>query len=405
MKTFNTVSLVALSVLAFAPAAAYAQFGPMEQDVGSAIELFAEMTLEQTVVDLGTISDEEPKAIKVGFRNTGSGMLTIASLKGSCGCTVPELAKKVYKPGEGGVIDITFNPHGKRDAQQTTVTITSDDRYKPTSTITIKSMVKPNVLLEPQNVAFQQVGKGKGGKQILKVTGRMEGFSISEITSTNDKAFTAKVLGSKPVEQADGVPATEVEVEVTLNPEIPVGMPQATLTLRTNNPKSPLVNVTTFAEVVGDVVATPQKFFLNQLQSEQDLASGASNKLVLRHREGKPFTVKSAEVVRMVNGLEHTFTVEFKPEDDKHTAYAFTLLGHAPGVAGPVQGDVVVTTDIPGEETIKLNYFGMVAAKPGAAQAAGQPAGVPGASFKADPRGGGIVVTPGAKEDAAKKGG
>lgn len=392
MKAVRTMSLVALSFLAFAPASAYAQFGPMENDVQSAIEVYAELTLEQSVVDLGTISDEEPKTVKVGFKNSGTGTLTITDLKGSCGCTVPQLAKKDYKPGEGGVIEITFNPHGKRDAQHTTVTIMSNDRVKSNATVAINSIVRPNVMWDPQVVAFNQVGKGKGGKQILTITSRLENFNITEVTTTNPAAFEAKVLETKAETLSDGKPGFVSKVEVTLKPETPVGMAQANMTLRTTNAKTPLINVSTFAEVTGDLVTTPVKFFLNQLNAEQDLATGVSNKVILRHRENKPFKILKAEVVRMVNGLEHTFTCEVKPEDATGTSYAITLLGKAPAsaTAAPVQGDVVVTTDIAGEENVKIGYFGMVAAKAGVAPA--QPAPGAAATFKADPRGGNAVL-------------
>lgn len=392
MKAVRTMSLVALSFLAFAPASAYAQFGPMESDVQSAIEVYAELTLEQSVVDLGTISDEEPKTVKVGFKNSGTGTLTITDLKGSCGCTVPQLAKKDYKPGEGGVIEITFNPHGKRDAQHTTVTIMSNDRVKSNATVAINSIVRPNVMWDPQVVAFNQVGKGKGGKQILTITSRLENFNINEVTTTNPAAFDAKVLETKAETLPDGKPGFVSKVEVTLKPETPVGMAQANMTLRTTNAKTPLINVSTFAEVTGDLVTTPVKFFLNQLNAEQDLATGVSNKVILRHRENKPFKILKAEVVRMVNGLEHTFTCEVKPEDEAGTSYAITLLGKAPAsaTAAPVQGDVVVTTDIAGEENVKIGYFGMVAAKAGVAPA--QPAPGAAATFKADPRGGNAVL-------------
>ncbi len=392
MKAVRTMSLVALSFLAFAPASAYAQFGPMENDVQSAIEVYAELTLEQSVVDLGTISDEEPKTMKVGFKNSGTGLLTITDLKGSCGCTVPQLQKKDYKPGEGGVIEITFNPHGKRDAQHTTVTIQSNDRVKPNATVAINSIVRPNVMWDPQVVAFNQVAKGKGGKQILTITSRLENFNITEVTTTNPAAFEAKVLESKAETLPDGKPGFVSKVEVTLKPETTVGMAQANMTLRTTNPKTPLINVSTFAEVTGDLVTTPMKFFLNQLNADQDLSTGVSNKVILRHRDNKPFKILKAEVVRLVNGLEHTFTCEVKPEGEEGTSYAITLLGKAPAsaTAAPVQGDVVVTTDIVGEENVKIGYFGMVAAKPGMAPA--QPAPGAAASFKADPRGGNAVL-------------
>lgn len=387
MKSVRTMSVVALSLLAFAPVSAFAQFGPMEPDVQSAIEVYSELTLDQTSVDLGKISDEEPKNVKVSFKNTGTGVLSISQVKGSCGCTVPALAKNDYKPGETGTIEVTFNPHGKRGQQHTTVTVTSNDRFEPNKTIAILSDVRPNVMWDPQVVAFNQVQKGKGGTIMLKVTSRLDNFEINDITTTNPDAFEAKVLESKTETLDDGKPGKVTTIEVKLKPGTPVGMAQANLTMRTSNEKSPLINVSTFAEITGELMTTPVKFFLNQLRSDQDLSSGVSNKVVLRHRDGKPFKISKSEVVRMVNGVEHTFTVEVKPQGEKGDAYEITLLGKVPtsAVAAPVQGDVVLTTDIPGEETVKIGYFGMIT--PTQPPAAAGPT-----AFKVDPRGGGSVI-------------
>lgn len=394
MLPVRTMSVAALSVLAFAPVSAFAQFGPMEPDVQSAIEVYAEVTLEQDSVTLGTISDEESKNVKVGFKNTGTGTLTISQVKGSCGCTVPALAKSEYKPGESGVIEVTFNPHGKRGQQHTTVTITSNDRFQPNKTIAILSDVRPNVMMDPQVVAFNQVQKGKGGTIMLKVTSRLDEFSITDITTTNPDAFEAKVVDSKSETLEDGKPGKVTNIEVKLKPGTPVGMAQANLTLRTTNAKNPLINVSTFAEVTGELTTTPVKFFLNQLKPDQDLSSGVSNKVVLRHRDGKAFKITKTEVIRQINGVEHAFTAEAKPQGDKGDSYEITLLGKVPAstVAAPVQGDVVLTTDIPGEETVRIGYFGMISPT--------QPAGTPGASaFQVDPRGGGgVMATPQGKQ-------
>jgi Protein of unknown function (DUF1573) len=388
MQNARAISVLALSLLAFAPAAAYAQFGPMEADVQSSIEVYAELTLEQTIVDLGTMSDEEPKTVKIGFRNTGTGMLNIiGDPKGSCGCTVPQLLKKDYKPGEGGVIEVTYNPSGKRDAQQTTVTITSNDRAKPNATINIKSNVRPNVMWDPQVATFHQIAKGKGGKTIITVTSRLPDFSISEITSTLPDIIEAKVIDSKTQAGADGVPTIVSQVEVTLKPTTPVGSHNPTLTLRTTNAKRQYISLSAFAEINGDLSATPIQFFLNQVHAGQDLASVPSSKVVVRHREGKPFRITKAEVVKMMNGVDHTFTVDAKPEDESGSTWAITLMGVAPAPSTPnavsLMGDVVLTTDIPDETTMKIRYNGMVAPAPSQAFPA-----APSAQFKMDPRGG-----------------
>lgn len=384
--------IVALSLLALAgiPGVALAQFGPMEQDVGNSVQAYPELVLDQTKIELGTISDEEPKSMKVGFKNAGAAKLIISSIRGSCGCTVPQLAKMEYAPGEGGTLDITFNPHGKRDAQHTTVTIASNDRTHPSAVIDILSTVRPTVSCDPMNVAFNQLAKGKGATQQVKVVGRLPNFAATEVTVSNPEVFEAKILSTEPVAQPDGKEATQSIIEVTVKPGAPVGMAQAMLTIRTSDPKY-IQNVQTFVEVTGEVIASPSKFYLNMIPASQPFSVIS----VLRHRDNKPFTIKDAKVVPMAGAVSHEASVEFKADNDQKTSYSVTLKGKAPETQAAVQGDVILTTDIPGEETIKLGYFGM-----SQVQGAG-----PGQGFKPNPVGpaGGAVIAQPAKVEPAKK--
>ena len=74
----------------------------------------AEITFEKTSYNFGSSSESSPKVTcKFKFKNTGDGVLIIHQAIASCGCTVPQYTKEPIKPGETGVIKITYDGTGK----------------------------------------------------------------------------------------------------------------------------------------------------------------------------------------------------------------------------------------------------------------------------------------------------
>ena len=74
----------------------------------------------------GNMIEGEKISFAFRFKNVGKGELVIRAAQGSCGCTVPEYPKEVIKPGEGGIINVTFNSEGKEGFQEKTVTVISN---------------------------------------------------------------------------------------------------------------------------------------------------------------------------------------------------------------------------------------------------------------------------------------
>ena len=98
------------------------------------------MTVDRKVHDFGAISDQAPVTTKFTLTNTGSEPLIITQAKGSCGCAVPKKPEAPILPGETGEIEVTFNPKGKKGAQNKTVTIIANT--EPANTvINVKSTV------------------------------------------------------------------------------------------------------------------------------------------------------------------------------------------------------------------------------------------------------------------------
>ncbi len=72
------------------------------------------ISFEKTVQNLGTFPEAKPiQKCAFTFKNTGDQPLVINQAVASCGCTVPKYTKTPIKPGESGVINVTYNGKGK----------------------------------------------------------------------------------------------------------------------------------------------------------------------------------------------------------------------------------------------------------------------------------------------------
>lgn len=90
---------------------------------GNTSEELPEVKFETDKFDFGTLQQGEKKTTIFKFTNTGKSDLIIQDAKGSCGCTVPDYPKVPIKPGNSGVIKVTFNSEGKSGIQNKSVTL------------------------------------------------------------------------------------------------------------------------------------------------------------------------------------------------------------------------------------------------------------------------------------------
>jgi hypothetical protein len=74
--------------------------------------------------------DERAEAV-FRFTNEGDAAVTIQRLQSTCGCTVPQLDKRVYAPGESGEIKAMFTFGARLGTQHKRVTVITDDRARP----------------------------------------------------------------------------------------------------------------------------------------------------------------------------------------------------------------------------------------------------------------------------------
>jgi hypothetical protein len=82
-----------------------------------------EFSFTETKHHFGDIQEGEKVSYSFLFENSGQADLVIASVRASCGCTVPEYSKEPVAPGKQGHIKVTFDSQGKPGMQSKTVTV------------------------------------------------------------------------------------------------------------------------------------------------------------------------------------------------------------------------------------------------------------------------------------------
>ncbi len=330
------------------------------------------ITFETTANDLGRILDTAPKPMKFKFKNTGGGPLLISDVHATCGCTVPQLSKRQYNPGEEGVIDVTYNPHGKRGKQSQRVTVSSNDPNAAQFVLNVEAEVVPLVAAEPAMVALGQVPKGEGKTVSLTLTSREPLWQLSEASFSSNKNLKVKTTPMLEVD-VNGEKVHQMTLEVTLSSDAGVGRVQEELRLVPTDSKLPTVRLPVMAQIDGDLLLAPPRLSLGVV----DLDSDFRGEMKLNSRSGKKFSVASITPSHGQADFDPVdFTVVAKPrnESDGAESDSFTIVvsGKAPAVQKRSQMEFTIKTNVAGEEEIKVPVYlvvrdmkqGMVPAKP-----------------------------------------
>jgi hypothetical protein len=172
----------------------------------------AELVFESQQIELqAALTDEKAEAV-FRFRNEGDESVTIKWVKSSCGCTVPELDKNEYAPGETGEIRALFTFGSRSGKQQKRITVETNEGSGKVYPLMVVTHIPQWGSLQPQLLRWS-LDQDLSSKEIrlqielpeqVSVTGRtmeMEHFSIEEtgsdpgmrVYSVTPKATTTRI--------------------------------------------------------------------------------------------------------------------------------------------------------------------------------------------------------------------
>jgi hypothetical protein len=139
---------------------------------------------EKIVHDFGEIGPGTKHTCEFRFTNTGPGLLKILKIDAPCGCTVPQLTKKEYKPGETGVLKVTYSASTQPASPRKYVYVHTNDADNPKVTLTIKARIVAKVSHDPTRLNLLLKDENAASPKITLTSLDKKPFSITGFTST-----------------------------------------------------------------------------------------------------------------------------------------------------------------------------------------------------------------------------
>ncbi len=84
------------------------------------------------------------------FTNAGDTPVKILRTQSSCGCTVPELEKDTYAPGESGELKAIFTVGDRTGLQRKVLTVVTDDPDLPETRLTLETDIPTIAKIRPK---------------------------------------------------------------------------------------------------------------------------------------------------------------------------------------------------------------------------------------------------------------
>jgi len=120
-------------------------FATLSTLIISASCLFAQGVIQfkESTHDFGDFKENlGVQTYRFEFKNVGDSSLVITNVQASCGCTTPSWSKEPVAPGKKGFVEAAYNPAGRPGVFNKSLTVISNSKKSPVSTLTIKGNVK-----------------------------------------------------------------------------------------------------------------------------------------------------------------------------------------------------------------------------------------------------------------------
>lgn len=127
----------------------------------------AGLTWEATVRSPSIALGAEKAVAEFPFRNDSREPVIILNVRASCGCTVPELEKRQYAPGEGGVIKATYTIGDRQGAQHSVIYVQTAEAGAEVQQLHLHLDIPQPLEIAPRVVSWTQ--NEEAGPKYLEV--------------------------------------------------------------------------------------------------------------------------------------------------------------------------------------------------------------------------------------------
>ena len=171
------------------------------------------------------------------FRNATAAPVTITQAVASCDCTLIDLAKKTYAPGESGVLVVRFDPTGRSGTVSRTINVVTDEPGAQPQLLKLTAELPEVLTFTPRDLSWAG-GEERAAKSLDVLVNVPGGVELAAAWA-NQPDFK--------VELVTVAPRTHYRVKVT--PPKGGRPQQAVVLLRAVGPLPPGTGLTFYARV------------------------------------------------------------------------------------------------------------------------------------------------------------
>lgn len=224
------------------------------------------LKIAQPEFDFGTVSQGSKVEHAFEVQNVGGAPLTIDRVVPSCGCTASATSKDAVAPGESATIAVTFDSKGFSGKKVKTVRVYTNDLENPTTVLTLRGTVSPDVLVEPKSVFFgdvvlEQANEGQVAQEVTISVQGTSGVRLGDVQTHSNKI---------KVEQINSTSLKKV-LRISLSPEVGLGELRERVIVDLIGAQQRSLNIPIFASVKGPLRLKPASLGFGILEGKQPL--------------------------------------------------------------------------------------------------------------------------------------
>ncbi|MAB79311.1 MAG: hypothetical protein CMJ89_08155 [Planctomycetes bacterium] len=340
---------------------------PAEFEDIPAVPGVARIEFKENTIDLGGVTDTGTYEARFHFTNRGAERLVIQKIKTGCKCAQASTARLNYGPGEKGSILVTLKPSGKKGYLPSVVQVVSNSTPNELETISLLATVEPMLELESSLLQLGQLQPGEEHRVSFAMSTRIPDLTLPSFHTNREfltlqnisqgqpdedgsRGFTGElvVAADAPWGVFSGLRAASASIQVRGTPKGGANVESGTYSFR--------IEGSIYREVVPKVLTGYGAGSVGSLLYLGNLRAGATfERRMLLRGHSAPFLIVDAKLEGPAASLARVI-VEANDED----GFEIVLAGTAPDRRGSLRGDIVVTTNVPGEETLRIGYQGTV---------------------------------------------
>lgn len=293
--------------------------------------------------DFGVLVRGQKAEHRFQFKNLYVEDVEIDSVTSTCGCTIPEVTKRLLKTYETSEIVARANTHQFLGHKEATLRVRFRKPFPAEVQLHVYMYIRSDVVFEPGQVNFGTVTAGKGSQAItVTATHLARGdWKIVDVKGPQFLQFSWEELSR----QAN---RTSYQISVQVLPEAPVGYLRESLILVTNDPDPRMRNLTLQVEgvVVPPLSARPSPLMMGLVAPGQKVVRN----LVVQAEA--PFRITAVELP------SEAFTARYPEEASRVQLVVIEF--SAPSQPGKITGVIRIKTDLPEQGTLEVPLSGQI---------------------------------------------